>query len=721
MASDEQRLRLEQEKIYLEQLYNRQSDKINRLRNALIIETDPLRKFQYEQQIQQEENELKKLIVGLDEIENNLQSAQFKITNNRIISNSRQEYRIRNDVLNTISKEVDDLLNLYLPNGKQINLLKQSQPDLIWRQRIQNLNPSRRYSPYPLSNKSIIEVFLEHSGRLLIIGEAGSGKTITLLELAKYLVNEAKNDLNNPIPVVFNLSSWNNKNIEKWLVEQLTKFYAIYPIDALNLLKNSQIVPLLDDLDRLDVSQQSKCVKAINEFLSKFRPSYLVVCSCQGEYKNNPQLKVNGAITLHPLNEVQIHDYLVDIGRSQLWANIQDTPNILNLIKNPLFFFMMLRICEKDSNIKIWTRFYNDKEESIRFLFEQYIQEKLEESISEDNDLKTYTSREIKTWLKKIAINFKNEPKNYLLIEKIQPRDWLKSRDKKRMYFSLVALLTAITIYPIILSISVLFYEITKSNFIYSASDYKTANLILLLILSIVLGLIISVCNTEIKPVEIFKMPWREILNSVKLAGLKERLLNAFIANTNITNITERIENLKSIGSFWLNYLVKGMVGALIPLTAPLRESIFRLGKLGVFELQIEERNVVNQGIKNSAKNGLLGALIYGFLFFLIGLFIGLIINTENPTKIIGIYERISPGIIFGLVGLVFGGLFGGLLACIQHFTLRLILASHGDMPWFYIRFLNYATKQRLLQREGGRYRFIHPLLQKHFRTMDIR
>ncbi len=51
MLSDEQRRRLEQEKKSFEQSYELQSEKIARLRNALVIETDPSRKFQYEQQI----------------------------------------------------------------------------------------------------------------------------------------------------------------------------------------------------------------------------------------------------------------------------------------------------------------------------------------------------------------------------------------------------------------------------------------------------------------------------------------------------------------------------------------------------------------------------------------------------------------------------------------------------------------------------------------------
>ena len=58
---------------------------------------------------------------------------------------------------------------------------------------------------------------------LLILGDPGSGKTITLLQLAQKLVNQTEGDLTLPIPVVFNLSSWGQKQqpIEKWLIEEL--------------------------------------------------------------------------------------------------------------------------------------------------------------------------------------------------------------------------------------------------------------------------------------------------------------------------------------------------------------------------------------------------------------------------------------------------------------------------------------------------------------------
>ncbi len=60
----------------------------------------------------------------------------------------------------------------------------------------------------------------------------------------------------------------------------------------------------------------------------------------------------------------------------------------------------------------------------------------------------------------------------------------------------------------------------------------------------------------------------------------------------------------------------------------------------------------------------------------------------------------------------------GGGKACVQHFALRLTLYQSNSIPWNYARFLNYATERRFLQRVGGRYRFIHKLLQEHMAKM---
>ncbi|RUS93602.1 hypothetical protein DSM106972_095920 [Dulcicalothrix desertica PCC 7102] len=44
-----------------------------------------------------------------------------------------------------------------------------------------------------------------------------------------------------------------------------------------------------------------------------------------------------------------------------------------------------------------------------------------------------------------------------------------------------------------------------------------------------------------------------------------------------------------------------------------------------------------------------------------------------------------------------------------------------GYIPWNYARFLDYCTERLFLQRVGGRYRFIHKLLQDHFAQMEFK
>jgi hypothetical protein len=69
----------------------------------------------------------------------------------------------------------------------------------------------------------------------------------------------------------------------------------------------------------------------------------------------------------------------------------------------------------------------------------------------------------------------------------------------------------------------------------------------------------------------------------------------------------------------------------------------------------------------------------------------------------------------------------GGGFACIQHFALRVVLHFSFSLPndpetrcipWNYAKFLDYASERKLIQRVGGRYRFIHRLLLTHFAAM---
>ncbi|MDZ8106705.1 MAG: AAA-like domain-containing protein [Nostoc sp. DedQUE12a] len=74
VQSQNQRQRSQQKKDSLEKVYTLQSQKVASIRTAWIIETDPSRKFQYEQQLQAESRTLKELADKLDAVERQLQA-----------------------------------------------------------------------------------------------------------------------------------------------------------------------------------------------------------------------------------------------------------------------------------------------------------------------------------------------------------------------------------------------------------------------------------------------------------------------------------------------------------------------------------------------------------------------------------------------------------------------------------------------------------------------
>lgn len=131
----------------------------------------------------------------------------------------------------------------------------------------------------------------------------------------------------------------------------------------------------------------------------------------------------------------------------------------------------------------------------------------------------------------------------------------------------------------------------------------------------------------------------------------------------------------------------------------------------------VERRTVPNQGIWQSAANvgvcALAGVLTVGFPYGMTNLMVGAVWTRVTPSPLDWVHLAFFPAMVFG----VMGGLIPG-AACIQHFTLRVVLWGFGVSPFRYAPFLNHATERMILQRVGGRYRFIHDLLREHFAAM---
>ena len=250
--------------------------------------------------------------------------------------------RLERNFLGMIKAEVADSLKQSLHHAVLMNLGKAEQPEQVkrlWDTKIKVTDQLNVLLPH---DTKTIEVFDREdiAGRLLILGNPGSGKTTTLLELAKALIERAEAEQDFPMPVLLNLSSWkgDHQSLYEWMVQELK--LRVRSDTTRKWLDKHKLLPLLDGLDEVASDRQEACVEAINQQLLTGENSlpYLVVCSRNEEYNNyEAKLLLNGAIFIQALTIDKIRNYLNATKRNKLCHMLDYDSELLNLVRSPLF------------------------------------------------------------------------------------------------------------------------------------------------------------------------------------------------------------------------------------------------------------------------------------------------------------------------------------------------------------------------------------------------
>ena len=197
------------------------------------------------------------------------------------------------------------------------------------------------------SGQRIVDVFREMGESLLILGGPGSGKTTLLLELARDLIDEASADADQPIPIVFPLSTWakSRRPLVEWLVDELSRQYEIPKEIGEAWIKADRVLPLLDGLDEVDQAHRPACVKAINAFREKHGLLAMVVSCREYDYQalaTNLKLRLHGAVVVQPLTKFQEDAYLASAGSAgkEVREAISQDPSLYELLATPLMLYV---------------------------------------------------------------------------------------------------------------------------------------------------------------------------------------------------------------------------------------------------------------------------------------------------------------------------------------------------------------------------------------------
>jgi hypothetical protein len=221
-----------------------------------------------------------------------------------------QEYRNRQALLNKVRNYwVKGVLENTLRDRAWIDLNLEERPQAVANPLhldVETLDEPQLLPP----GTRILDRFdtLGEGRTLLILGEPGSGKTTTLLELARNLVTRAEQDIGQLIPVVFNLSSWvsEKQNVCDWLVKELNTKYQVPKKVGQTWANKQQLLLLLDGLDEVQAEYREGLIDALNAFHQEYGSELVVTSRIQDYQLLSNRLKFQSAVYLRSLTSKQV-------------------------------------------------------------------------------------------------------------------------------------------------------------------------------------------------------------------------------------------------------------------------------------------------------------------------------------------------------------------------------------------------------------------------------
>lgn len=201
----------------------------------------------------------------------------------------------------------------------------------------------------------VVEVYRKvASRRLVVLGRAGSGKTVLTTRFVLDLLGAR--DVRDPVPVIFSLGSWHPERVglRDWMAEQLTRDHPFLGAPgpsggtlAAALVDAQRVLPVLDGFDEIAAGLHRPALNALNTTTLP-----LLLTSRVDEYRDAVEgtdvLTSAAAVVLADLTCDDLADYLPRTTRKDVWTLVLDEVRnggvLAKVLTTPLMVALARRI-----------------------------------------------------------------------------------------------------------------------------------------------------------------------------------------------------------------------------------------------------------------------------------------------------------------------------------------------------------------------------------------
>jgi eukaryotic-like serine/threonine-protein kinase len=578
----------------------------------------------------------------------------------------------------------------------------------------------------------LIDVFDRLDRALLILGAPGAGKTTLLLTLAQDLLIRAAQDPEQPIPVVFPLSSWAERRrpLAAWLVDALNELYDVPRKTGQAWVEASHILPLLDGLDEVAVEHREDCVEVINAFRQEHGLLPLAVCSRVADYEIlEARLRLQGALVVQPLTREQVDSYLAQIGQPMAAVReaLRCDPTLWELLETPLMLTVTTLAYAGASVEVLCTQ--GTPVERRQQLFATYVDRMFQRRSTRT----PYTRPQTERWLTWLAWQMTQHNQTVFYLERMQPT-WLPDRLRSRLrnvrrrtmrrtglFIGLFCMLAGGPLVGLVVGLA------------------AVAGVCVGTIRSLREGIEelrrrAAAVGIRIGGGRSLKDIWEELLYRAAIGeqdprAMIERLIRWSLTAEEIISVETLHWSYSTLEPWqWRQLLIavlgSGLISGLIVwiiwgfaagLFWGVAETLFWgpifITSGAIASSEIQTKTVPNEGIRRSAQNSLRAGLTAWLAGGLAGGLLAVLGYILGFKPIIGLLAVLGFSMSFGFAAAMrYGG-----YTWRQHLTLLRLLIRIGAIPRRYMDFLDYAVERIFLRKVGGGYIFIHRLLQDHF------